>query len=90
MRVEDLESVPRDGEHQAGRDRRQQAQSRHARSRGTDRGVQTRQSGDILVGDSGQVDQGGNLRQDERAKRLGDLQASERTRSRGRGETWRR
>lgn len=31
MRVEDFESVPRDGEHQAGRDRRQQTESGHAR-----------------------------------------------------------
>lgn len=81
MRVEDFESVPRDGEHQAGCDRRQQAQSRHARSGGTDRGVQTGQSGDILVGDSRQADQRGNLRQNERAKRLGDLQASQGSRS---------
>lgn len=55
LRVENPEPVPGDGQHQARRDRRQQAEGGHAGRGAPDRGVQDGKPRDIQLGNTRQV-----------------------------------
>lgn len=55
MRVENTEPVPGDGQHQARRDRRQQAQGGHAGRGAPHRGVQDGKPRYFQLGNTGQV-----------------------------------
>lgn len=67
MCVENPQSLPGDRLDSAGRDWRQQAESRHARNWESHRGHEERKSGHFLVGNPRTVDQGGHLWQAIRA-----------------------
>lgn len=67
MCVENPQSLPGDRLDSAGRDWRQQAESRHARNWESHRGHEERKSGNFLVGNPRTVDQGGHLWQAIRA-----------------------
>lgn len=58
MRIQNPEPVSGNGIDQTRRDRRQQAASRHAGSRGEDRGSQATEPRHIQLGNTGKIDKG--------------------------------
>lgn len=58
LRIENFEPLPGNRFHQAGRDRRQQAEGSHPWDRGEDRRNEEGQPWDLLVGDQGKIGEG--------------------------------
>ena len=58
LRIENIEPLPGNWFHQAGRDRWQQAEGSHPWDRGEDRRNEEGQSWDLLVGDQGEIGEG--------------------------------